>query len=205
MAKLQPRNNWVFVVTFLTLLALAIAFLLLTGQPAIAFAPMRILAFMAYLLTYISILGVLYNQELVRIFGRMFIKVHHVMTFTALSLMVLHPIFILFGGYPLYYLLPDFTTPLNAFARNGPIALLLFAIAAVAAVLRATVKKSWRTVHWLVYLAFLVASVHAVLLGTNFQLLVPRIVVGLLAGSVIVIYILKRIPKKKHAPVRSSV
>lgn len=198
MAKLQSRNNLVFGLVLIGILALAIVIVLVTGQPGEPLALMRILAFMAYLLAYVSILGVLFNQELIRLFGRMFIKVHHVMTVAALSFMILHPLFVLLGGYPLYYLLPDFTSLFNAFARNGPTALVLFAIASAAAVIRATIKHSWRQVHWLVYLAFVVVSVHAVLLGANLQTLIPRVIIGLMVISIIVVYVIKRLPKKKR-------
>lgn len=198
MAKLKPRNTFVFGLAVVAFLALAIVILLVTGQPGQPLAPMRILAFMAYTMAYASIFGVLFSKELIQFFGRMFVKIHHFMTVTALSMMVLHPIFILVGGYPLNYLLPDFTTPYNVFARSGPIALLLFAISSVAAVLRATMKQSWRSVHWLVYLAFIVASIHAVLLGMSLQTLVPRLIVGLLVISIIVVYIVKRLPRKKR-------
>lgn len=198
MARLKPRNTFVFGLTLVAFLALAVVILLVTRLPDRPLALMRILAFMAYTMAYTSILGVLFNKELIKFFGRMFVKIHHVLTVAALGMMVLHPIFILLGGYPLNYLLPDFTTPFNAFARNGPIALLLFAIASVAAVLRATIKHSWRPVHWLVYLAFMVASIHAALLGMNLQTLVPRLIVGLLVISIIVVYIVKRLPREKR-------
>lgn len=198
MAKLKPRNTYLFGVALAAFLVLAIVILLATRLPEKPLAPMRILAFMAYTIAYVSILGVLFSKELVQFFGRMFIKIHHVITVAALGMMVLHPVFILVGGYSLNYLLPDFTTPYNAFARNGPIALLLFAIASVAAVLRATMKHSWRPVHWLVYLAFVVASVHAALLGMNLQSLVSRLIVGLLVISIIIVYIVKRLPRKQR-------
>lgn len=198
MAKLKPRNTYIFGLALVAFLALAIVILLVTRLPDHPLALMRILAFMAYTMAYVSILGVLFSKELVQFFGRMFIKIHHVITVAALGMMVLHPVFILVGGYSLNYLLPDFTTPYNAFARNGPIALLLFAIASVAAVLRATMKHSWRPVHWLVYLAFVVASVHAALLGMNLQSLVSRLIVSLLVISIIIVYIVKRLPRKQR-------
>jgi DMSO/TMAO reductase YedYZ heme-binding membrane subunit len=198
MAKPKPHNTFIFGLALVFFLALAVVIQTITGQ-GLPLTPLRVFALMGYMMAYTSILGVLFNKELIQFFGRMFIKIHHIMTVAALAMMLLHPIFVLLNGYPLNYLLPDFTTLFNAFARNGPLALLFFAIASLAAVIRATIKHSWRAVHWLVYIAFIIASLHAVLLGMNLQSLVSRLIVGLLVASIIVVYIIKRVPKKKRS------
>ncbi len=200
MSKLQARNTFLFVIIGGAVVALAAILLVITGEPRESLAPMRILGFTAYLLALASILSTLFIQELVHLFGRRFIAVHHIIAATALTAMALHPLFVVLGGYPLYYLLPDFTSGYAFFARNGPVALLLFGAASLSALLRAKLKSSWRMLHWLVYLAFLIASVHAALLGMNLQGTPARIVIGLLGLSVIVIYVLKRQPHKSRNP-----
>ena len=65
-------------------------------------------------------------------------------------------------------LYPDVSS-LDAFLRlGGRPAWYLLGIAALAAVLRGRIKQSWRTLHYLNYVAFLLATVHAVLIGTDF-------------------------------------
>ncbi|MCE5259666.1 MAG: hypothetical protein LLG44_11530 [Chloroflexi bacterium] len=196
MNKLRARNSYLFVIIGCAVVALAAILLVITGEPRESLAPMRILGFTAYLLALASILSALFIQELVHLFGRRFIAIHHIITVTALAAMALHPLFVVLGGYPPYYLLPDFTSGYAFFARSGPVALLLFGAASLFALLRAKLKGSWRMLHWLVYLAFLIASVHAALLGMNLQEMPARIGIGLLGLSVIVIFVLKRRPRK---------
>lgn len=196
MAGLKPRNTVMFVVGWLVLVIVAVLLMLATGDTFASILPMRVVALIAYLTAFVTILGVLFNKELIKYFGRKFIDVHHVVSVGALALMVLHPLMTLVAGYPLSILLPDFTTLFNAFARTGPIALLLFAAASLFALLRASLKSSWRELHWLVYLGFIVASVHGSLLGANLQGTVARIVVALFALGIVVIYVVKRMPRK---------
>ncbi|MHB1356257.1 MAG: hypothetical protein ACYCZF_09810 [Anaerolineae bacterium] len=197
MAKLQPRNTYLFGLVPVAILALVTGFFLVTEQLSSPLSPMRIMALAGYILTYTAILGIQFSKELVRFYGRMFIRIHHIMVVIALSFMVLHPVLGLVGGYPLSYLIPDLSSLYSALARSGPIALVLFAIASVAAVLRATIKHQWRPAHWLVYIAFLLSSIHAILRGTNLLTLVPRLVVGLMVLSVIVVFVIKRSPRTK--------
>ena len=62
-----------------------------------------------------------------------------------------------------------------------------------------TLKKSWRIIHWLTYIAFIFATVHGILLGSNFQFLPVRIIAALMAVVAFSIFIIKRItnPKRK--------
>ncbi|MHB9033748.1 MAG: hypothetical protein ACYC6L_11965 [Anaerolineae bacterium] len=202
MAKLTPRNNLVLILIFVAVLGLSILFLLLSSAPKETLAPARIMALIAYLLAFVSVVGSVFMRELVKYFGRKFLDTHHIVTLTALAAMVIHPILAVTTLYPVRFLLPDFTSWYNVFARSGPFALLLFVIASLIAWLRARLKLNWRVLHWLVYLAFLVATVHAALLGRNMQTLVPRMILVLLALVVSGVYIYKRNPPQKK-PVKS--
>ena len=72
------------------------------------------------------------------------------------------------------------------------------AIASLAAVLRSALGRNWRTVHFLNYLAFLLATVHGVMIGTDFQSSVVKAISILMAVAVIGIFVLKRLGKRKR-------
>jgi sulfoxide reductase heme-binding subunit YedZ len=76
---------------------------------------------------------------------------------------------------------------------GGPPAWDLLVIASAAALLRASLKKSWRTIHYLTYLAFLIGTTHALLIGTDTQLWPVRIVAILMALAVVYAFVRKRL------------
>jgi DMSO/TMAO reductase YedYZ heme-binding membrane subunit len=60
------------------------------------------------------------------------------------------------------------------------------------ALFRTRLRKQWRTIHWLNYLAFLLATTHAVLLGSNFQVPAMKVIPIVLALALVVIFVWKR-------------
>ncbi len=59
--------------------------------------------------------------------------------------------------------------------------------------LRTAIGKSWKTIHWLNYVAFLLGTAHAWLIGANFQHMGVRIVSGVMAVTLVVVFVLKRL------------
>jgi len=107
-------------------------------------------ALMGYLAIFLSVLSSAYMRQIYRIFGRPFVKVHHVLSVTGLVLVTLH------------------------------------------AVLRKTIGRTWRTIHFLNYLAFLLVTVHAIMIGTDLQHTIVKAVSVALALLVVAIFIQKR-------------
>jgi DMSO/TMAO reductase YedYZ heme-binding membrane subunit len=79
--------------------------------------------------------------------------------------------------------------------------LYLIGIASLAAALRTHVGKRWRVIHILSYVAFLLATFHAAMLGTEFagggtQSASARVAVILMAVAVAATFVQKRLPRR---------
>ena len=159
-------------------------------------------ALLGYLAIYLSILSSAYVRQLVRLFGRPFIQVHHILSIAGLVLIALHPLGVALDWNSPGILLPRFDSLRIFLQWGGPPALYLIIVASLAAALRKPIGKGWRAIHILSYLAFLLATVHATLLGTEFtgnapQHIVAKIVAIALAISVIATLVHKRLQQRK--------
>jgi ABC-type polysaccharide/polyol phosphate export permease len=124
---------------------------------------------LGYLSVFLAIIASAYTRQLVRFFGRPFVKTHHILTVTGLVLIVLHPLGVAWDYRSLGVFVPRFDSWIVFVKWGGRVAWYLIGIASLAAVLRASLRQQWRTIHMLNYLAFLLATTHAILLGTDFQ------------------------------------
>jgi predicted ferric reductase len=182
MSRARPtRNTWVLVLIGAVALAIAVGVELtqLAGGP-LAWV-IRGLALLGYQMVFLAILSSAYLPELVRFFGRPFIQVHHVLSVAGLVLVTLHPLGVAWDTLSLRVFVPRSDSLYTFLQLGGRPAWYLLALALLAALLRRAIGKSWRWVHGLNYLAFFLATVHANLIGTNFQCLVPRV------GSIVMV------------------
>jgi hypothetical protein len=149
-------------------------------------------ALMGYLAIFQSVLSSAYMRQIYRIFGRPFVKVHHVLSVTGLVLVTLHPLGAAIDAGSLKVFLPKFDSWGIFLQLGGRPAWYLIAAASLAAVLRKTIGRTWRTIHFLNYLAFLLVTVHAIMIGTDLQHTIVKAVSVALALVVVVIFIQKR-------------
>jgi DMSO/TMAO reductase YedYZ heme-binding membrane subunit len=149
-------------------------------------------ALMGYLAIFLSVLSSAYMRQIYRIFGRPFVKVHHVLSVTGLVLVTLHPLGAAIDAGSLKVFLPKFDSWGIFLELGGRPAWYLIAAASLAAVLRKTIGRTWRTIHFLNYLAFLLVTVHAIMIGTDLQHTIVKAVSVALALLVVAIFIQKR-------------
>ncbi len=153
-------------------------------------------AILGYLAVFFTSLSSLYMRELTRFFGRPFLKLHHIVAITGLVMLVLHAGGIALESSTLRTFLPRFDS-LEVFLQlGGRPAFWLIAIASLAALFRSSLGKKWQVIHWLNYLAFLLGTIHAQLIGTNFQNLGMKIASSVLALVLIGVFVQKRIQKQ---------
>jgi sulfoxide reductase heme-binding subunit YedZ len=82
----------------------------------------------------------------------------------------------------------------------GRPALALFLVAVIAALLRMALKKGWRFFHLVVYLAFILVTVHANLIGTTFQANIAVRAVSWVAAAVVTgVFVRKRLQRRTAA------
>ena len=149
-------------------------------------------ALMGYMAIFLSAISSTYMRQMYRTFGRPFIKVHHILSVTGLVLVTLHPLGVAIDAASPSVFLPRFDSWVVFLELGGRPAWYLIAVASLAAVLRKTIGRNWRAIHFLNYVAFLLATVHAVMIGTDLQYTIVKVVAVALALVIVVIFIQKR-------------
>ena len=107
--------------------------------------------------------------QLYKIFGKPFIKMHHIYSIVGLVLITLHPVAFAIFKLDITVFLPDFSSWYGFWSLGGRLALLLIYIAIIGALLRKKFMKNWRYIHALNYVALFLAYVHGILIGSDFQ------------------------------------
>lgn len=192
----KAKNTW-----YLGLPALigviVVAILFIVQPPYGLDAVVRAAGLLGYLALFLAIVSSAYSRELVRFFGRPFVKVHHITSVAGLALLILHPLAATAVYASATVLLPRVSSVTDFLTWAGPPGLYLFLIASAAALLRRTIK-GWRALHYLTYLGFLLGTIHAVLLGTDGQRLTVRLVVIAMAMVVVLVFARKRLETQKR-------
>lgn len=116
-------------------------------------------------------------------------------------MVTLHPIGVAIDWVDASVLLPRFDS-LRVFLQfGGSPAWLLVAAASLTAALPKVIGRNWRLVHLLNYVAFLLVTVHALMIGTDFQQGVARAVPIVMALVVAAVFAQRRLVKGRRGPV----
>ncbi|MHA1447595.1 MAG: hypothetical protein ACTSSN_12945, partial [Candidatus Heimdallarchaeaceae archaeon] len=127
----------------------------------------RILALFGLLTLFVSSIMTAFTKEIFQLFGKPFKKVHHIVAYFGLSLIILHPVFLVIYTKMPEFLLPRFDSWIVFWTFAGIPALYLIILASIAGLLQPRIKKWWRYVHGLNYIALLFGVIHGMLLGTD--------------------------------------
>ena len=158
----------------------------------------RTAGLMGYLCVFSAILSSAYVKQLVRFFGRSFVKVHHVVAISGLVLIVLHPLVVAWRLLSPRFLIPSTQSWYVFFAYGGSVAWYLIGVAVLIAFLRKRFGKHWKLLHMLNYVAFWLVTVHGWLIGTNVQGPVMRVIFALLALIVLWVLVQRRLADRKR-------
>jgi DMSO/TMAO reductase YedYZ heme-binding membrane subunit len=154
-------------------------------------------ALLGYWAIFLAVVSSVYMRELFLLFGRPFIRVHHLVAVAGLILVTLHPLGAALRSSRLGVFVPDFSS-VDAFLRlGGRPAWYLILIASLAALWRARIKNKWRVIHYLNYVAFLLATVHAVMIGTEFVSSLLKVVPIALALVTVGVFVWKRVRRRR--------
>jgi DMSO/TMAO reductase YedYZ heme-binding membrane subunit len=157
----------------------------------------RAAALLGYLAVFVTAVTSAYMRELFQLLGRPFIRVHHVYSVAGLGLITLHPLAAALRSSSLLVFLPDFSSFYQFFSLGGRPAWYFIVAASLAALYRAAIGQRWRLIHYLNYVAFLLATVHAVLIGTDFVSPVMKGIAILMALVVTWVLVRKRVQRRK--------
>ena len=197
MAK-RVRRTWPLV------LGWAVALVVIGGTVALQpnVTPLRwairTCALMGYLGVFLAVVSSAYMRPLVRYFGRPFVQTHHALSVTSLVLITLHPLAVAWSFGTLNVFVPIFDSWRVFLSWGGRVAWYLLAVSALAALLRARFRKLWRAVHRLNYLAFFLATAHAILRGTDFQSVILKVLAIAMAIVVAVTLIQKQLQRRRR-------
>ena len=158
----------------------------------------RVTATLGYLALFLATVSSAYMRQLVRFFGRPFVQVHHIMSISGLILIIVHPLAVAWDAASWRVFIPALDSWRSFLTYGGRVVWPLAGIASLAAWLRKPIGRNWRVVHYLNYVAFWLATAHAVLIGTNFQSVVMRVVAGLMALAVVAVFVQKRLGMRRR-------
>jgi hypothetical protein len=150
-----------------------------------------------YVAIFLAIVSSAYMRELYRLLGRPFLWGHHVVSVSGLILIAIHPLALAIETASAAVFVPRFDSWLVFWQLGGRPALYLLAIASLGALLRKSWRSGWRTVHMLNYVAFLLGTVHAVLIGTDFGQPFLRLVPIAMAVVVVWVFVRKRLGQRR--------
>ena len=199
MAGPKAKNTWVLVASGVLAVVLVAGVIILDTVFAPIDGVIRFGALLGYLAVFFASLSSNYMRELTRYFGRPFPKVHHAISITALVALSIHATAVAWRSQTLRTFLPDFSTSYGFFSLGGRPAFWLIAITALTAVFRASIGKSWKTIHGLNYVAFFLGTVHAVMIGSTFINRLPLQILAVAMALVLVgVFVLKRMAERKR-------
>lgn len=166
----------------------------------------RFAALMGFTSMFIATIMTPFMVQLYKIFGKPFIKIHHLYSISGLILITLHPIAFAISKLDITIFVPVFYPWYDFWSLGGRVALILIYIAVLGSLLRKKIKN-WRIIHMLNYIALFLAYIHGVLIGTDFKTLGILIIFtamlilsfGVLIFKRYLIYKRKKIPKKKSS------
>ena len=177
------------------LLFVAITTLMILNTPEFSFYLfIRLFALWGY--TFLAIATVLtpFLKEIGKIFGRPFIKIHHVFAFTGLGLITLHPISYSIETMSTSVFKPVFDSWFGFWANAGRPAIIILYVALIAILLRKKIKP-WRIIHALMYVVLIMGFIHGYLVGTDFINTGILIIFSILAALAVITFVTKRIQK----------
>ena len=191
----KPGDSSMWCLVLAALVALStIAALLVANRPySLAGWFIRGTAMLGYLALFAGIVSSALVKWISRRFGRPFIQVHHLFSITGLLLLTLHPLGVVLQSKSLGVLVPSFASLDSFLSLGGRPAWYLLAATALTALLRRTLKRSWRVIHTLNYAAFFLATAHAWMIGTDFGGGVVRVLTIGMTVVVVAVLLIKRL------------
>lgn len=197
-----PRAGLLLAAVILALYALVAAVVLSTPYEDPFRVIARLLALWGYLSLAIATLLTPFLREVMAVFGRPFLSVHHTFAAVGLLLPTLHPVTLAIRSMNPALFIPTFSSWERFWLLAGQPALYLLYIAFAGVLLRKYIPKHWRWVHGLMYVVLFFAIVHGNLIGTDFQDPIVRVLFNTLFVLVVAAFVLKRwrlLQKKRGA------
>jgi len=197
-----PRAGMLAAAVILALYAIVAAVVLTTPHEDPFRVIARLLALWGFLSLGIAVILTPFLREIMKVFGKPFLQVHHTFAAVGLLLPTLHPVTLAIASMNPALFIPVVSSWERFWLNAGRAALYLLYIAFAAVLLRKYIPKYWRWVHGLMYVVLLFAVVHGNLIGTDFENPVIWVLFNTLFALAVAAFFLKRwqrMQKKKGA------
>jgi DMSO/TMAO reductase YedYZ heme-binding membrane subunit len=201
----QQINKWAkirffFYLLFLVLYLIPIAVVFIDGFDNVLQFIRRIVGLTGLTSLFITILLSLIIKESKKIFGINYLKIHHFFAAISLVSISVHPVIVAVDFGTTSVFIPKFNS-WNAFlTEGGRFALYLIYFAVIVAILRKNIKKYWKYIHYLLYPAFLLTSIHGILRGSDSHNRIMFFQIVIMVAVIIIIFFYKRYQNIKKAP-----
>ncbi|MGD9400925.1 MAG: hypothetical protein PVF95_01525 [bacterium] len=187
------RRTGTLILIVLIPLILVAAVLVASPSDYMLYTAIRGAAMLGYIYVFLTCLSSAFVVELSKFFGRPYMKTHHLVAIMGLTLITIHGATVAWDSLSAAVLLPRFESPEGFLMWGGPPAYWLIWVAVVAAGLRMALGARWRMLHWLNYIAFLLATAHALMIGGDFERPLLRWGATGMALVVIAVFLRKRL------------
>lgn len=158
---------------------------------------LRFFALSGFYFLLITILLTPFIEKVYQVFGKPFLKIHHLFGAFGLASATLHPITYFLDLGDLTIFIPNTSSWYSFWLFAGKPALYVMYIAVLGAFLRKKIPEYWRIFHSLMYLVVTFVFVHALLIGTDFGNIGITIIYTALFLASILGLIYKRIKRRK--------
>ncbi len=136
---MNKRLKQVIVLSSVFLLYLAVFLVFILGDRFdVMYDFVRILALFGLLTLFVSSIMTAFTKEIFQLFGKPFKKIHHIVAYFGLSLIILHPVFLVIYTKMPEFLLPRFDSWIVFWTFAGIPALYLIILASIAGLLLTT-------------------------------------------------------------------
>ncbi|MDV2481257.1 hypothetical protein F8E02_04390 [Methanoculleus sp. Wushi-C6] len=187
-----PRAGMLAAAVILALYAITAAVVLAAPYDDPLHVIARLTALWGFLALAIAAILTPFLREIMKVFGRPFLAVHHIFAAVGLLLPTLHPVTLFIASMNPAIFVPVFSPWGRFWALAGRPALYLLYIAFAVVLLRKYIPKYWRWVHGLMYVVLLFAIVHGNLIGHDFENPVIWVLFNTLFALTIAAFVLKR-------------
>ena len=167
---MEKKNQARIILASIISLYMLVIILFFTQPPQTPFElVIRLCAILGFVSMAIAAIMTSYMVKLYKIFGKPFIKIHHLFAILGLILATIHPIaFAISVLNPLVFI-PVVNDWVLFWELAGRPALIIIYISVLAGIFRKKLKNSWKIIHSLLYIALFFGLIHGTLIGTSFN------------------------------------
>jgi DMSO/TMAO reductase YedYZ heme-binding membrane subunit len=195
----REQRIWFLVLIGVVLLALILVLVGASEPPNAMNWIIRTAALVGYVSLFGAILASAYLREMIKLFGRPFLKVHHGVSIAAWVAILVHPLTLAYRAASLNVFVPDLSSWDIFLTLGGRPGWWLVLIATGVALVRGRIGRGWKVLHSLNYIAFWLITAHAILIGTSFQSTAMRVLAIIMALVVLYVLVKRRMDEAERA------